>query len=147
MKRKFLLLLVLLLISSISVFAKGQSSSNLRSQKTYYYETDVSIIGVFDIEEHYYDATIRVGEVTYPYFLFLSSPIKVVPSRADDEMNLVETGVNKIQLAMDSNLINKLKSKKAYGKKIKVTGELYHSYNAHHFSEVLMSVKSVEVLD
>ena len=87
------------------------------------------------------------GKTIYPYFLFLSSPIKVVPAVADDSENIVETGVTELHLVLDENLINYLKSNQAYGKKVKMTGELFHSHTIYHHSAVLMNVKNIEILN
>ena len=146
MNRKFLILLVLLLISSLNMFSKEQLSSDLRNQKTYYYDTIASITGVVDIEEHFVEGP---NLTIHPHILYLSNPIKVVPGTANSDYSDddIEINVKKIQLGMDDSQINKLREKKAYGKKIKVTGELYHWQTHWHVTEVLMSVESVEILN
>jgi len=134
-------------VSDANIEKKKNQKTKNPNKSTYYYGYNQTLIGTFDIKKIFVEdgATNENGKTIYPYFLFLSSPIKVVPAVADDSENIVETGVTELHLVLDENLINYLKSNQAYGKKDKMTGELFHSNNAHHHSAVLMDVKNIEL--
>ena len=136
-------------VSDANIEKKKNQKTENPNKSTYYYGDNQTLIGTFDIKKIFVEdgAENENGKTIYPYFLFLSSPIKVVPAVADDSENIVETGVTELHLVLDENLINYLKSNQAYGKKVKMTGELFHSNNAHHHSAVLMDVKDIEILN
>ena len=136
-------------VSDANIEKKKNQKTENPNKSTYYYGDNQTLIGTFDIKKIFVEdgAENENGKTIYPYFLFLSSPIKVVPAVADDSENIVETGVTELHLVLDENLINYLKSNQAYGKKVKMTGELFHSNNAHHHSAVLMDVKNIEILN
>ena len=119
---------------------KIEKKDNNKSK--YYYEETISIVGNFNIEE-----ISTEDEKVYPYFLHLDKPIKVVPKDGEEAYNDPETNVTKIQLALDKEKIEYLKSENAYGKTIKITGELFHSHTMYHYTEVLMSVSKVEIVN
>ena len=136
-------------VSDANIEKKKNQKTENPNKSTYYYGDNQTLIGTFDIKKIFVEdgAENENGKTIYPYFLFLSSPIKVVPAVADDSENIVETGITELHLVLDENLINYLKSNQAYGKKVKMTGELFHSNNAHHHSAVLMDVKNIEILN
>lgn len=136
-------------VSDANIEKKKNQKTENPNKSTYYYGDNQTLIGTFDIKKIFVEdgAENENGKTIYPYFLFLSSPIKVVPAVADDSENIVETGVTELHLVLDENLINYLKSNQAYGKKVKMTGELFHSNTAHHHSAVLMDVKNIEILN
>jgi len=119
------------MVSDANIEKKKKQKTESLNKSTYYYTNSQTLIGTFDIKKIFVEdgAENENGKTIYPYFLFLSSPIKVVPAVADDSENIVETG------------------NQAYGKKVKMTGELFHSNNAHHHSAVLMDVKNIEILN
>lgn len=137
------------MVSDENIEKKKKQKTESPNKSTYYYANSQTLIGTFDIKKIFVEdgAANENGKTIYPYFLFLSSPIKVVPAVADDSENIVETGVTELHLVLDENLINYLKSNQAYGKKVKLTGELFHSNTAHHHSAVLMDVKNIEILN
>ena len=136
-------------VSDANIEKKKNQKTENPNKSTYYYGDNQTLIGTFDIKKIFVEdgAVNENGKIIYPYFLFLSSPIKVVPSVANDSENVVETGVTELHLVLDENLINYLKSNQAYGKKVKMTGELFHSQTIHHQSAVLMNVKNIEILN
>ena len=136
-------------VSDANIEKKKNQKTENPNKSTYYYGDNQTLIGTFDIKKIFVEdgAENENGKTIYPYFLFLSSPIKVVPAVADDSENIVETGVTELHLVLDENLINYLKSNQAYGKKIKMTGELFHSHTIYHHSAVLMDVKNIEILN
>ena len=136
-------------VSDANIEKKKNQKTENPNKSTYYYGDNQTLIGTFDIKKIFVEdgAANENGKTIYPYFLFLSSPIKVVPSVANDSENVVETGVTELHLVLDENLINYLKSNQAYGKEVKMTGELFHSQTIHHQSAVLMDVKDIEVLN
>lgn len=137
------------MVSDENIEKEKKQKTETANKSTYYYANSQTLIGTFDIKKIFVEdgAANENGKTIYPYFLFLSSPIKVVPAVADDSENIVETGVTELHLVLDENLINYLKSNQAYGKKVKLTGELFHSNTAHHHSAVLMDVKNIEILN
>lgn len=136
-------------VSDANIEKRKKQKTESPNKSTYYYGDNQTLIGTFDIKKIFVEdgAANENGKTIYPYFLFLSSPIKVVPSVANDSENVVETGVTELHLVLDENLINYLKSNQAYGKKVKMTGELFHSQTIHHQSAVLMNVKNIEILN
>ena len=136
-------------VSDANIEKRKKQKTESPNKSTYYYGDNQTLIGTFDIKKIFVEdgAENENGKTIYPYFLFLSSPIKVVPSVANDSENVVETGVTELHLVLDENLINYLKSNQAYGKKVKMTGELFHSQTIHHQSAVLMDVKDIEILN
>ena len=136
-------------VSDANIEKRKKQKTESPNKSTYYYGDNQTLIGTFDIKKIFVKdgAANENGKTIYPYFLFLSSPIKVVPSVANDSENVVETGVTELHLVLDENLINYLKSNQAYGKKVKMTGELFHSQTIHHQSAVLMNVKNIEILN
>lgn len=136
-------------VSDANIEKRKKQKTESPNKSTYYYGDNQTLIGTFDIKKIFVEdgAVNENGKIIYPYFLFLSSPIKVVPSVANDSENVVETGVTELHLVLDENLINYLKSNQAYGKKVKMTGELFHSQTIHHQSAVLMNVKNIEILN
>lgn len=137
------------MVSDANIEKKKKQKTESPNKSTYYYTNNQTLIGTFDIKKIFVEdgAANENGKTIYPYFLFLSSPIKVVPAVADDSENIVETGVTELHLVLDGNLINYLKSNQAYGKKVKMTGELFHSHTIYHHSVVLMDVKNIEILN
>ena len=136
-------------VSDANIEKRKKQKTESPNKSTYYYGDNQTLIGTFDIKKIFVKdgAANENGKTIYPYFLFLSSPIKVVPSVANDSENVVETGVTELHLVLDENLINYLKSNQAYGKEVKMTGELFHSQTIHHQSAVLMNVKNIEILN
>ena len=136
-------------VSDANIEKRKKQKTESPNKSTYYYGDNQTLIGTFDIKKIFVEdgAVNENGKIIYPYFLFLSSPIKVVPSVANDSENVVETGVTELHLVLDENLINYLKSNQAYGKEVKMTGELFHSQTIHHQSAVLMNVKNIEILN
>lgn len=137
------------MVSDANIEKKKKQKTESPNKSTYYYTNNQTLIGTFDIKKIFVEdgAASENGKTIYPYFLFLSSPIKVVPAVADDSENEVETGVTELHLVLDEKLINYLKSNQAYGKKVKMTGELFHSHTIYHHSAVLMDVKNIEILN
>lgn len=136
-------------VSDTNIEKAEEKKKAQQNKSTYYYAENQTLIGRFDIKKIFVEegAADEVGKTIYPYFLFLNAPVKVVPSTANDAENTVESGVREIQLVLDEDWINFLKKKQAYGKKVKMTGELFHSHTVYHHSAVLMIVKNIEVLD
>ena len=137
------------MVSDANIEKKKKQKTESPNKSTYYYTNNQTLIGTFDIKKIFVEdgAENENGKTIYPYFLFLSSSIKVVPAVADDSENEVETGVTELHLVLDEKLINYLKSNQAYGKKVKMTGELFHSHTIYHHSAVLMDVKNIEILN
>jgi len=137
------------MVSDANIEKKKKQKTESPNKSTYYYTNNQTLIGTFDIKKIFVEdgAANENGKTIYPYFLFLSSSIKVVPAVADDSENIVETGVTELHLVLDENLINYLKSNQVYGKKVKMTGELFHSHTIYHHSAVLMDVKNIEILN
>ncbi len=119
------------------------------NESTYYYAHNQTLVGTFNIKKIFVEegAADEKGKNIYPFFLFLNPSIQVVPATAEDADNEVETGVREIQLSLSTEWINFLNQKKAYGKKVRMTGELFHAHTVYHHTEVLMIVDSIEILD
>ena len=148
MKKIILFFLILLTIS-----CKSENNINGNKEKEitqnavtinethYYYEENSVIVGIFDIEKYETE-----DGINYPYCLRIEKPITVVSKELNDEFNVPETDVEIIQLSLSETQIKYLKEQKAYGKKVKVIGEMFSAHTIHHFTAVVMSVESIEVI-
>ncbi len=145
------IILFLLILFTISCKSENKTNENTEKQKTekevitnethYYYEENSIIIGIFDIEKYETESG-----VNYPYCLRLENSITVVSKELNDDFNVPETDVEIIQLSLSEIQIKYLKEQKAYGKKVKVTGEMFSAHTIHHFTAVVMTVENIEII-
>ena len=117
-----------------------QQSTTITSnnQSTYDYGPSVTIVGTL-ISRKY--QTIN-NSVTDVFFLRLSRPITVV---GDAEDSPTETNVQEIQLMGEET--RSLFDRDILGKRVQVTGELFHSHTAHHHTEVLIMTSNINFLN
>lgn len=126
-------------ISDINIEKKGNSVSKVSNKLTYYYEEPSQIIGVINTQK-------IEGNSGLIYFLNLDKSINVLPKDSEDVINIEETGIKDIQLALDNEKIEFLKSKYTKGKKVKITGEFFHAHTSFHYTKIIMSVIKIEIL-
>lgn len=122
--------------------------TTLQNEETYYYTDNQILVGTLDLK------TVENidGKLVKPYYIFLEKPIEVIPKPTDtdtdtDGFNVPENNILELQLVLNENDINYLKQNEALGKKVRITGELFGPVTAHHYSNVLMNVKKIEILD
>lgn len=118
--------------------------TTLHNEETYYYTDNQILIGTLDLK------TVENidGKLVKPYYIFLEKPIEVIPKPTDtDGFYVPENNILELQLILNENDINYLKQNEALGKKVRITGELFGHETAYHYSNVLMDVKKIEILD
>ena len=109
------------------------------NQTKYDYNSSVTIVGTL-ISRRY--QTIN-NSVTDVFFLRLSTPITVIGDSSEDSPT--ETNVQEIQLMGNETL--SLLNKDVLGKRVQITGELFHSHTAHHHTEVLIMTSNINFLN
>lgn len=109
------------------------------NQTKYDYNSSVTIVGTL-ISRRY--QTIN-NSVTDVFFLRLSTPITVIGDSSEDSPT--ETNVQEIQLMGNETL--SLFNKDVLGKRVQITGELFHSHTAHHHTEVLIMTSNINFLN
>lgn len=103
------------------------------NQSQYYYSPSVTLSGTL---------TRRKYQTTEIFLLRLSTPITVI---GDTEDSPTETNVQEIQL-MGNETIS-LFDKDVLGKRVQITGELFHSHTGHHHTQVLIMVSNINFLN
>lgn len=146
------IILVFLILFIVSCKSENKTSENIEKEITqeviitnethYYYEENSTIIGIFDIEKYETE-----DGINYPYCLRIEKPITVVSKKVEDDFNVPETDVEVIQLALSEIQIKYLKDQKAYGKKVKIVGEMFSAHTIHHFTAVVMTVEGIEIIE
>ena len=109
------------------------------NQTKYDYNSSVTIVGTL-ISRRY--QTIN-NSVTDVFFLRLSTPVTVIGDSSEDSPT--ETNVQEIQLMGNETL--SLLNKDVLGKRVQITGELFHSHTAHHHTEVLIMTSNIDFLN
>lgn len=109
------------------------------NQTKYDYNSSVTIVGTL-ISRRY--QTIN-NSVTDVFFLRLSTPVTVIGDSSEDSPT--ETNVQEIQLMGNETL--SLLNKDVLGKRVQITGELFHSHTAHHHTEVLIMTSNINFLN
>ena len=109
------------------------------NQTKYDYNSSVTIVGTL-ISRRY--QTIN-NSVTDVFFLRLSTPITVIGDSSEDSPT--ETNVQEIQLMGNETL--SLLNKDVLGKRVQITGELFHLHTAHHHTEVLIMTSNIDFLN
>ncbi|MDY5794939.1 MAG: DUF4431 domain-containing protein [Fusobacterium gastrosuis] len=129
-------------LSEKNVFT--QINKNTSTNETYYYDDNQILVGALDLK------TVENidGKLVKPYYLFLEKPIEVIPKPTDtDGFYEAKNNILELQLILNENDINYLKQNEALGKKVQITGELFGPETAYHYSNVLMDVKKIEILN
>jgi hypothetical protein len=125
---------------AILIFIAVASSCTLNdqsSQQDYKFEPEKSIIkGTLTTEQI---------ENEKPFIFILESAINVVSStevHEEGDQNYTRNNITKVQLTSTHGIVfDQFK-----GKKLKLTGTFFGAATAHHHTEVLMDVESVEEL-
>lgn len=98
----------------------------------------VQLVGTFVKPEYKDDETGKKGRY---YAINLDTPVDV----DKDDFGDAVKGVKLMQLVlMGDSASSKAIVKKYSGKKIKVTGTLFHAHTAHHMTKVLLQVQRIE---
>ena len=117
-------------LSVISSAAVGQ---------THRYGPNVDLTGVLVTATA--DAKITIDEKPHSFSaLQLLKPVNVLCGSADKDCT-PELGVMFLQLTMRGPQFEQFK--KLQGKTVRVSGTLYHSETGHHFTSVLIDVRSI----
>ena len=129
------LFLASLVVMSSSAFAAAQLS---------YEPVVVTVEGTIAIEHHYgapnFGETPDQDKRENVVILKLDSPVAVAGDSKNSVNKTTYKNVKKIQLVM----IKDLGLAKRAGSHMAVTGTLYEGFNAHHYTKVLMMVKSIK---
>lgn len=89
-----------------------------------------------------YEDTSKGDSAEHPWILQLRAPICIDP-KLNDDLNIGIQSINKIQLAPNKRLQQKLKELK--GKPIKVTGTLFHAHTVHYRTEAVLLLEKVTI--
>ena len=108
------------------------------NQSQYYYGSSVKLVGTIT-RRKYQNPDNSVANV---FLLRLSTPITVIGNTEDSP---TERNVQEIQL-MGNETIS-LFDKDVVGKKVQITGELFHLHTGHHYTQVLILVSNIIFLN
>ena len=108
------------------------------NQSQYYYGSSVKLVGTIT-RRKYQNPDNSVANV---FLLRLSTPITVIGNTEDSP---TERNVQEIQL-MGNETIS-LFDKDVVGKKVQITGELFHLHTGHHYTQVLILVSNINFLN
>ena len=116
--------------------AVGQSKDCLK------YEPDtVKVVGVIERDTFpgrpNYES-IKNGDKSEVYWILKLSKSVYVIGKPNDDLNVSENDITEIQLVLTEEQYNVYR--KLIGKKVIVSGTLFHSISAHHKTTVLISV-------
>lgn len=114
----------------------------IAGEPLHYEPAVVSLSGILVIEDHYgppnYGENPDTDEIDKVRILKLDTPVDVVGDPNADNFNSeLETGVQKMQLVSSLKLID------LEGQHVTVEGTLYHQFNAHHVTKVLITVEKI----
>ncbi len=117
---------------------KQQPAIITPNQSQYYYSTSIRLVGTLTSKKY---QTIN-NSVTDVFFLRLNTPITVIGNAEDSP---TETNVQEIQLM--GNETRSLFDKDILGKRVQITGKLFHSHTGHHHTQVLIMVSNINFLN
>ena len=132
------------LLASALFFVAG-SCSSLTAQGCLKYGPTVSLTGklnsrIFPGPPNY--QSIRRGDRKETALLLTLSQNICTTGNDPQGLDVAETGVHEVQLAITNSAHWKL-VRRLLGKRITVTGTLFHAHTGHHRTEVLIDVASV----
>ena len=117
---------------------KQQPAIITPNQSQYYYSTSITLVGTLTSKKY---QTIN-NSVTDVFFLRLNTSITVIGNAEDSP---TETNVQEIQLM--GNETRSLFDKDILGKRVQITGKLFHSHTGHHHTQVLILVSNINFLN
>lgn len=124
---RYVVMCVCLLVSSLAFGVELKTEPEI-----------VQVVGTFVKPKHKDEKT---GKKSRYYAIKLEAPVDV----AKDDFGDAEKGVKLMQLVlMEDSASAKAIVKKYTGKKIKVSGTLFHAHTAHHMTNVLLQVQKIE---
>jgi len=124
---RFVVMCICLLVSSFAFGVELKTEPDV-----------IQLVGTFVKPEHKDEET---GKKSRYYAIKLEAPVDV----AKDDFGDAEKGVKLMQLVlMGDAASSKAVVKKFTGKKIKVSGTLFHAHTAHHMTKVLLQVQKIE---
>ena len=138
MKKVILSLLVLLSVIAVS------------DRAVYYYGINGTVIqGKLVREKIKNPAGYNRNAVIYPYFIVLDNPVDVIKASDTEIRNRYEIfdpvyNVSRIQLSFDSA---KIEPDYLTGKTVRVTGFLLHSNSRYHYTETIIDVDKIEIVE
>lgn len=77
------------------------------------------------------------------WLLHLAQPVCVASSDPHDRFNRPEAGVSALQVVIRDHR----KYRRLLGKRVKVTGTLFHALTGHHYTKVLIDASDIEPAD
>ena len=124
------------------LFVLALFASCKRKDNNYYYEPSVSVVtGLLTTETVDTTEITDIGIIDI-YVIRTTNPINVI--WVDGNAYLGEETVNNISTIQLTGLDN---FSEYLGKQVRLTGKFFHWYTGHHYTEVLMFVDKVEVLE
>ena len=138
MKKVILSLLVLLSVIAVS------------DRAVYYYGINGTVIqGKLVREKIKNPAGYNRNAVIYPYFIVLDNPVDVIKAADTEIRNRYEIfdpvyNVSQVQLSFDSA---KIEPDYLTGKTVRVTGFLLHSNSRYHYTEIIIDVDKIEIVE
>ena len=125
--------ILLLLLESIPFYSFSE---------TFYYEQPTKLAGKLSSVKSHHPNPEFAGKAQPT--IFLAQPIDVLPAE-NDQFNDPEHGVTKIQLSYDLKIQKKIKAYK--NKQVSVLcSDLFHAHTGHHTTEVLCTVKEINLI-
>jgi len=143
---RVLLFVLIIYLNSLAAYAK--------SPIVHYSPETVRLEGVIELQtfpgRYNYESIAAGDEPEKGYYLKLSQSVDVVVSTNDlpADVSQTESNVKIMQLTWvePQTLDQKIKDAIKLKKRVRLTGDLFHSFNGHHHSRVLMSIKELEEL-
>lgn len=132
----------LAILSVICVILVGffLKNSLVKSVPVYSYEPSVvSLTGVL-VAPRGEDPN---GKFVKYYAVEMPEPINVKGDKSNPFNSEDVNNIKQVQLTGDANTINQIKS--SIGKQVKLTGVLFHSHSGYHYTNVLMTVNSINL--
>ena len=141
----FLILITCVFLAASDMQMQAQAQAQIQAQTSqtiqkYTYETEVALYGTL---VRYPGETPDGKKITYPAIL-LKNPIIVEGGLNPGDFDETETGVILLQLSLDQSTWDVFNMME--GDYVQITGTLYHSHNAHHHTNVLISVSSINLI-
>jgi len=134
-------LLLLILLTAVA------HPTAVQAQRWLHYEPEtVELDGRLVIQSKFgppnYGENRKTDEKVRIPVLVLRTPISVLPNDGDDYNSQPVYDAKQIQLAF---IAKEISYKDLIGKDVVVTGTLFHAHTGHHYTDVVLSVRSIEL--
>jgi len=118
----------------------------VHAQRSFHYEPEtVELVGRLVIQSKFgppnYGETPKTDKKVRVPVLVLQTPISVLANEGDDYNSKPVSNAKQIQLAFPASGIT---YKDLIGKDVVVSGTLFHAHTAHHYTDVVLTVRSIK---